>query len=351
MNRRTFLASSVAGIGGTSIAIHADEPVPRSNLGLLLYSYGIRARRDARKEFALPANFLSFAYERGANAVQLALGICDEKDCLAIRRLAEKREMAIEGIVAPPKDTAIDRERFDSELKTAQACGAIVMRMVMLGGRRYEVFQRAEDYPAFAKQATTTLKQSEPIAARYKVQLAVENHKDLRIDELIQLIKTISSEWVGICLDTGNNLALLEDPLATVTALAAHTRTVHLKDIAFEEAPEGFRMAEVPLGQGSLDLPLIVKTIRQANPKVRFQLEMITRDPLLIPCLQDKYWATLERVPGSDLARTLAMVRKLAVSHPLPRLTKMSPPEQIELEDRQVRESFRNASKSKLIAY
>jgi len=125
MNRRTFLASSVAGIGGTSIAIHADEPVPRSNLGLLLYSYGFRARRDARKEFARPANFLSFAHERGANAVQLALGICDEKDCLAIRRLAEKREMAIEGIVAPPKDTAIDRDRFNSELKTAQACGAM----------------------------------------------------------------------------------------------------------------------------------------------------------------------------------------------------------------------------------
>jgi len=223
--------------------------------------------------------------------------------------------------------------------------------MVMLGGRRYEVFQRAEDYPAFAKQATTTLKEAEPIAARYKVQLAVENHKDLRIDELIQLIKTISSEWVGICLDTGNNLALLEDPIATVTALAAYTRTVHLKDIAFEEAPEGFRMAEVPLGQGSLDLALIVKTIRQANPKVRFQLEMITRDPLLIPCLQDKYWATLERVPGSDLARTLAMVRKQAVPQPLPRLSKMSPPEQIEIEDRQVRESFRNAAKSKLIAY
>lgn len=350
MHRRTFLASSVAGVVGTSLAIHADEPVPRSNLGLLLYSYGIRARSDARNEFAQPANFLSFAHERGANAVQLALGIRDEKDCLAIRRLAEKREMAIEGIVAPPKDTAIDRERFHSELKTAQACGAAVVRVVMLGGRRYEVFQRAEDYPAFAKQAATALKEAEPVAARHKVQLAVENHKDFRIDELTQLIKAISSEWVGICLDTGNNLALLEDPFATVTALAAHTRTVHLKDIAFEEAPEGFRMAEVPLGQGSLDLPGIVKAIRKANPKVRFQLEMITRDPLLIPCLQDKYWATLERVPGRDLARTLAMVRKQAVPQPLPRLTKMSAPEQIELEDRQVRESFRNAAKSKLTA-
>lgn len=350
MNRRTFLASSMAGIISTSLVNHADEPVPRCNLGLLLYSYGIRARSDVRKEFAQPENFLSFAHERGANAVQLSLGIRDEKDCLAIRRQAEKREMVIEGIVAPPKDTSRDRERFNSELQTAHSCGAAVVRTVMLGGRRYEVFERAEDYIAFAKKAASALREAEPIAARHKMQLAVENHKDFRIDEMIELLKAISSEWVGICLDTGNNLALLEDPFATVTALAAHTRTVHLKDIAFEEAPEGFRMAEVPLGQGSLDLPRIVKTIRQANPKVRFILEMITRDPLLIPCLQEKYWATLERVPGRDLARTLALVRKQVAHQPLPRPARMPTFDQIELEERHVRESMRYAAMSYLIS-
>jgi len=349
MNRRTFLASSVAGIAGSSYVAHADEPVPKSNLGLLLYSYGIRARNDAKREFAQPTKFLPFAHDRGANAVQLSLGIRDEKDCLAIRRLAEKREMSIEGIIAPPKDAASDRERFDSEIRTAQTCGASVVRVVMLGGRRYEVFQRAEEYTKFAKQATGALEKAEGIAARHKVQLAVENHKDYRIDELLELIKSISSEWVGICLDTGNNLALLEDPLATVTALAAHTRTVHLKDIAFEEAADGFRMAEVPLGQGRLDLPAVVKTIRKASPKARFQLEMITRDPLLIPCLQEQYWATFDRVPGRDLARTLALVRKLPARQPLPRLSKMTDPEQIELEDRNARESFFYAAKSKLI--
>ena len=36
---------------------------------------------------------------------------------------------------------------------------------------------------------------------------------------------------------------------------------------------------------------------------------MITRDPLPIPCLTEKYWAAMGDVPGRDLARTLRMVR------------------------------------------
>ena len=45
---------------------------------------------------------------------------------------------------------------------------------------------------------------------------------------------------------------------------------------------------------------------------MRLNLEMITRDPLTIPCLTDDYWATLDRVPGRDLARMLALVKKHA---------------------------------------
>ena len=69
-------------------------------------------------------------------------------------------------------------------------------------------------------------------------------------------------------------------------------------------------MSEVPLGQGTLDLPRIVELCQKHNPQIVFNLEMITRDPLKIPCLTDEYWATFPGVPGSDLARTLRMVKK-----------------------------------------
>ena len=347
MTRREFLAT---GAGAIATSAHAaGDPPPAANLGLLIYSYGIRARAEKDRGFGDPVRFLSFAHSRGANAVQVSLGTRAGDEAAAVRRAADKLGVAVEGIVNPPGEGKTDQDRFAAELAAAKACGAEVVRTVMLGGRRYEVFEKAEDYPAFAERSAAMLRRAEPVARTAKVVLAVENHKDFRADEQVDLLKAIGSEWVGVCVDTGNNLALLDDPVETVKALAPFARTVHLKDIGLEESPDGFRMAEVPLGRGYLDLPAMVKALRQANPRIRFQLEMITRDPLSIPCLTEKYWATLGRVPGRDLARTLARVRATAGPKPLPRISKLTPTEQAAAEDAHVRESFAFAAKTGLV--
>lgn len=350
MNRREFVAAGAALAAGAVGRAAAEPPAaPPSGLGMLLYSYGIRARAERAAGFAEPAKFLEFCRSRGAAGVQLPLGVRTEAEAAAIRRAADRVGMTVEGIVRPPGSDR-EAERFAAELATAKACGAEVLRTVMLGGRRYEEFSKADDYPAFARRAEESLRRAEPLAAKAKVTLAVENHKDFRTDELIDLLRRLSSERLGVCVDTGNNLALLEDPAATVAALAPLARTVHLKDIGLEDAPDGFRMTEVPLGRGVFDLPAMVAALRKGNPKVRFHLEMITRDPLSIPCLTDKYWATLERVPGRDLARTLALVRKAAGKEPLPRFTGRTPEQQAEFEDRNVRESLAFAARTRLLA-
>ncbi|MBN9516970.1 sugar phosphate isomerase/epimerase [bacterium] len=343
--RRTFLAS---GLWATTA--RADEPPPAANLGLLLYSYGIRSRQEG-PTFADPIRFVAFARARGANAVQLALGRRTGTEAMAVRRAAEGAGVAVEGIVSPPDDTAAGRDRFAAELATARACGAGVVRVVMLGGRRYEVFTKPDDYPAFARSAKAALERAEPLARAAGVKLAVENHKDFRTDEQLDLIRGLGSQSVGVCVDTGNNIALLEDPEAAVAALAPLAFTVHLKDMALEESAGGCRLSEVSLGQGVLDLPAVVAALRRANPRVRFQLEMITRDPLPVPCLGARYWATLDRVSGRDLARTLALAKRASVARkePLPRISQLTPAEQVAAEERNVRESFAFAARTRLV--
>jgi sugar phosphate isomerase/epimerase len=252
--------------------------------------------------------------------------------------------MYVEGIVRAPADKK-DRERFEAEIRTARACGADVVRTVMLSGRRYEQFGKAEDYDRFARQAKVALELAEPVVRREKVRLAVENHKDFRVDELLDLLRAMGSEQVGVCVDTGNNMALLEEPAGVVEALARHAFSVHLKDMGVEEYADGFLLAEVPLGQGVLDLKKVIATLHKANPKIRLNLEMITRDPLKIPCLTEKYWATLGKVPGRDLGRMLALVRRRQKKEPLPRISPLSEAKKREAEERHVRESLEHARK------
>lgn len=350
MDRRKFLIAGAYGATVLSAATAAAVDRPTGvRLGLLQYSYGIKAKAESDQGFSQPLRFIEFAHQTGAIAVQTSLGVRTNDDAIAIRRLCDQLEMKLEGIVSPPKATQTDIDRFVSELATARECGAKIVRTVLSSGRRYEIFNQASDFTEFSKQAEATLQRAVPIAAQQKMVLAVENHKDYRADEQIELLKRISSEWVGVCLDTGNNLALLEDPHAVVDLLAPFTKTVHLKDIGVEESPEGFRMSEVPLGRGAFDLPRMVAAVHRANPHALFQLEMITRDPLLIPCLTDKYWATMGDVRGTDLARTLARVRKETRPEPLPRISKLNQSDQIAAEDRHVLESFEFSARTNLI--
>ena len=205
-------------------------------------------------------------------------------------------------------------------MRAAKIAGGEVVRTAILSGRRYEKFDSSEAFKEFAKQAWASLFLAEPILRRRRVKLAIENHKDWRIDEMTAMLRGLSSEFVGICFDTDNNIALLEDPLALAEALAPHACSIHLKDMGVEEQEDGFLIAEVPLGERGLELPRIVDVLRQAQPSLNFSLEMITRDPLKVPCLTEKFWATMLAVPGADLARTLAWVRKNKPVRPLPRV-------------------------------
>ena len=345
LTRREFMAASTVGVA--SLGMATESRPTKSGMGVLLYSYGVRSRQE--KGFSDPVAFAAFCRERGAAGVQVPLGTRDDASAAKLRDRCGELGVYLEGIVRAPIEQK-DSERFVAEIRTAKACGADVVRTVLSPGRRYEVFTKAEDYPRFAERAEKSLRLAEPVVRKHKVRLAIENHKDYRVDELAALMKRFDSDFIGVCLDTGNNVALLEEPLATAEALAKWTVTVHLKDMGVEESKDGFLLSEVPLGRGLLDLKGIVAAVRNANPKARFNLEMITRDPLSIPCLSDKYWATMERVPGRDLARMLAWVRAGAKKEPLPRITRLSAEEQVKAEDRHVRESFEYAANVNLLA-
>jgi sugar phosphate isomerase/epimerase len=118
-----------------------------------------------------------------------------------------------------------------------------------------------------------------------------------------------------------------------VEALAPRAFTTHFKDMAMEEYRDGFLLSEVPLGTGVLDLPRVVRVLRKARPEIRFNLEMITRDPLEVPCLTDRYWETFAGLPGRNLARTLSLVRAHVPSVPLPRISRLGREERISAED------------------
>ena len=342
MTRRRI---SVA-LGGAPLLaplLFGAETQSRNRLGVCTYSYNIhwKAARDGnpKARFKDPLEFLEYCHGLGAGGVQIGLGSRDAAYAAKVRAKAETYGMYFEGQVSLPQNDS-DAALFDSDIRAAREAGAEVVRAAMLSGRRYETFDSVEAFRQFAEKSWQRLTLAEPIVRKHRVKLAVENHKDWRVTEQLEMLKRLGSEYVGINVDTGNNLALLEDPMETVDALAPFAFTTHLKDMAVQQYQEGFLLSEVPLGEGFLDLNRIIERLRKANSNIRFNLEMITRDPLRIPCLTEKYWVTLTGVPASALAGALAMIHQHSSKTPLPQTSGLDADQQLELEDSHVRRSF-----------
>jgi 3-oxoisoapionate decarboxylase len=102
----------------------------------------------------------------------------------------------------------------------------------MLSGRRYETFAMLEAWNAWVKQSQDALKLAVPLAEKYEVVLAIENHK--------------------------------EDPMEMAEAVAPYVKTVHIKDISVQQYPDEFLMSEVPLGTGMPGVPRIMSASLKA---------------------------------------------------------------------------------------
>jgi sugar phosphate isomerase/epimerase len=353
MNRREVLCSIVGGLTAATMGdlkrIYGMERVKRSRLGIADFSYNIRLRAERtgrmnpahqrwawmKGKLADPLNFLDHCNKVGAGGIQMNIGIRDENYTRNLREKAQNYDMFIEGSASLPRDMS-GVDKFDAAVRTAKQAGAKVVR-IAIGGRRYEQFEKAEQFRAFAERTWKSLQLAEPVAARHRMRLAIENHKDWRIDQMLDMLTRISSEYIGVCIDTGNSFALLEDPMAVVEAYAPYGFAAHLKDMAVAEYEDGFLLADVPLGQGLLDLARMVRILRKARPEIQFSLEMATRDPLKVPCLTEKYWATFEDVPGSDLARTLRYVRANASPQRLPKVNHLPLDKLVELEEANIK--------------
>lgn len=333
---------------GLVLAAPSLSAAPRTSLGVASYSYHLRlAAKRAEKKAGLadPFALLGHCHQQGAGGIQTALGVRDAAYLSKLRRQADAWSMFLEGQVRLPQGSA-DVDRFTAELRSAKEAGITVLRTVLLSGRRYEAFASLQAFQQWEKRAWQSLTLAEPAVRKHNLRIAVENHKDYRAADLAALLKRLDSEHVGACLDTGNNLALLESPEETVEVLAPWAYAVHLKDAALVEYAEGFRLADVPLGEGILDLKKMVASVRKTRPEARFTLEMITRDPLNVPCLAPNYWITFPDLPGRDLAAALALARKSRPPQPLVQVAALPPERQLELEEEQIQKCLKYARAS-----
>jgi 3-oxoisoapionate decarboxylase len=325
MTRRDWLSCSAgaAVLSGTSDVMAQSQP--QSKLGVAATSYlSYRKPKDSLE-------FLNYCANLGAAGIQIALSDPSDDYVSRFRKRLTETNLYYEAMIAMPMEG--DAEQFRQRIQNAKKAGADTARVACLSGRRYETFKKTADWRAFVKKSETAMELAARVAEQERFTIAMENHKDWTLDDLYALMDRYGGEYFGLCLDTGNNIALLDDPDELVFALAKWAVSTHLKDMAWTISEDGILLSEVPFGEGFLPVSAYVKAIAKARPKTRWLLEMITRDPLKVPCGQTSYQALIP--PSRATAKLLAQAHRKNAK--LPITSVLSAKEQWQLEEDNVK--------------
>jgi 3-oxoisoapionate decarboxylase len=328
--RQLLKASLISPVLGVPTGKAATSSNILKNMGSAGPGLGARIRAEGNNW-----DIVEYCHGKGLGAAHTSLPATPD----AVKKLRgqiDKYDMRLTiGLRTPRSDAELTA--YEARVKAASELGGRVACIHdSFSGRRYEQFKDATEYHRFFAECKSAVQRAEPILRKFKMPLAIENHKGWRSQELADWVKATGSEYIGVCLDLVNNVSLIETPMQTVSILAQYAIFVSFKDIGVDFYDQGLLLSEVPFGEGHLDLRSIVSTMQKKDPKMLFQLEMITRDPLQVPIFTDGYWKIYDdRSPASsrDLAMLIDWVRKHPPKKPLPRVSGLSAQQQLALED------------------
>jgi sugar phosphate isomerase/epimerase len=152
-----------------------------------------------------------------------------------------------------------------------------------------------------------TLRELSKVAQDREVAVAIHT-SFFTADEYIQIMESVDSPYIGLCLDTANAFLVLRDPVEFARQVAPWVKATHVKDSCVYLQPEGIDwLGGCPLGRGSVDLTAIVELLYQANPEINLTIEDHWGRSTL-PVFDKEF---LNSIPGWDGAQVASLLRHL----------------------------------------
>ena len=215
--------------------------------------------------------FLKRAYEIGAEAVSLETCFLPSLEPEYLRELKLLvDEYGFDRVLAWGHPDGLERglnpDALD-ELKVIIPRAGLVGADVMRVTGSSHMF-RHEDHQEQLTRLAPQFKECMEVANEYGVKLAVENHIDFTVDEMMQLLEMVDEDNFGVNFDTGNFLRLLDDPITGMEKLAPYVFATHCKDLMVDrnrDPRDPLFFAGVPVGQGLVDNMKLAEYLAKAN--------------------------------------------------------------------------------------
>jgi sugar phosphate isomerase/epimerase len=221
-------------------------------IGLSTYAFFWRSSAAAPRPIGLAA-MLEETRSRGGEVFQ----ICDYPAIESMTRaqLHDVRDRAADlGIALELGTRGISLGHLDKYRELAAILDARFVRSML----------HTADHKPSTAEAVDLLGVAVPRYREQGVTLGLETYEQVPTADLLTVVRSVDSPYLGVCLDPGNCVARLELPDDVIRAVAPHVVNMHVKDFAFtrQEGWVGFSLAGCPLGTGLLDYDGMIRAVR-----------------------------------------------------------------------------------------
>ena len=320
------------------IALAAATPLaaaaPDTRLGIDLFSL--------RSQNWSPFQLLDYSAKQGAKVVHFSeirfIGSLEPANLKQVRAHAETLGIEIE---IGMRSICPTSKMFDASAGTAdEQLAKMIDSAVIVGSKIVRaVLGSAEDrkpgpIDRHIESMVAVLKRSRQKALDANIKIAIENHAgDMQAHEVKRLIEGAGRDFVGSCLDSGNPLWTLEDPLVTLETLHPYVLTSHLRDSAVWTTPEGAAVAWVRMGEGNVHIEEFVRRYSELCPGRALSLESIVTGPRLYAYRSPEFWDAYRDVPAWEFERFVELAERGKPRQAPPRPASREEAQQRERED------------------
>ena len=163
------------------------------------------------------------------------------------------------------------------------------------GGNRYNIPAYKTDLEEFRQQMIQAIEQID----KYGIKILIENHQDITLEDIFDLVREFGANRIGVNWDTGNSFPTGETVQSFLTKTKHLIGNVHLKDYKVQLTSEGYVMNRCTLGNGIVDFEYLISELLQQNPNIPFTIELGAMNGREAHVNKEIYW---EYTKGISLA-------------------------------------------------
>jgi sugar phosphate isomerase/epimerase len=292
-----------------------------SNVSLSIYSFGYSAgflsddRAIAKKYQNLnPRDIANYAKELGLGGIELPID----------RYFPDPIKDNFEGFVNEMNDLGVklifDLENFSSDYLINIAPHLAKYRTSFIrakisrfyGGNRYKNSIYMEDKKEFHKNMDDSLK----ILQEFNLKILVENHQDIVVNDIYDLLSKYGEERIGVTWDIGNSFPTGETPYSFIEKLGRHIGNIHLKDYRLFACPDGYIMSRCELGKGVIEFARIFE-ILSIYGDIPMTIELGAFNCRTADINKPEYWDHSNGITLSERNHFINYVNELLIHEPI----------------------------------